>query len=311
MARHIESEMSRIRTIKPDFFKHEALFDAEKETGLPLRLAFAGLWTQCDRAGRFQWRPRALKTDIMPYDEIDFSRVLDALATRGFIVKYTSNGEHFGYVPSWNKHQVINNREMNSVLPDPVDCTIETDASATRLPRVTETSKGNMEGEGEYGREDRLLTQPSAGEETVSREIDDALIAWNEAAERLSLPKVQHLNTSRRRSLKHRLTDVGGIEGWRAMLEIIGKSPHLLGENDRGWKVFFDWVLKSSNLTKIMEGNYVRAKTNRPNSIAAGFDDIDNAIRERGFAGVTDREEDPFGLPRLREGSETIPSRDY
>ena len=27
--------MARIRTIKPEFFKHEDLFDAEKETGLP------------------------------------------------------------------------------------------------------------------------------------------------------------------------------------------------------------------------------------------------------------------------------------
>jgi hypothetical protein len=30
--------MSRIRTIKPDFFTHEDLFDAEQESGLPLRL---------------------------------------------------------------------------------------------------------------------------------------------------------------------------------------------------------------------------------------------------------------------------------
>ncbi|GAA4169527.1 hypothetical protein [Shinella granuli] len=82
--------MARIRTIKPEFFKHEGIFDAEQETGLPLRLAFAGLWTQCDREGRFAWRPRQLKVDILPYDELDFLRVLDALATRGFIVKYAS-----------------------------------------------------------------------------------------------------------------------------------------------------------------------------------------------------------------------------
>lgn len=149
-----------------------------------------------------------------------------------------------------------------------------------------------------------LLTQSSGEAQNVSREVEtSALRAWNEAAQRLSLPKAQLLRTPRRTALHARLRELGGIDGWRAMIEMIGKSPHLLGDNDRGWKVTFDWILKPANLTKIMEGNYVRAKTNRPNTIAAGFDDIDNAIRERGFAGVTDREEDPFGLPRLRQGA--------
>ena len=135
--------MARIRTIKPEFFKHERLFDAELETGLPLRLAFAGLWTQCDREGRFHWRPRALKTDVLPYDEIDFSRVLDVLVTRGFVVKYACQGEEYGCIPSWNKHQVINNRESKSEIPpqpenkrELVDTVEQSDASATRRPRV-------------------------------------------------------------------------------------------------------------------------------------------------------------------------------
>lgn len=145
--------MSRIRTIKPDFFKHEGLFDAERETGLPLRLAFSGLWTQCDREGRFVWRPRQLKTDVLPYDDIDFSRVLDALMTRGFILKYASKGEVFGCIPSWSKHQVINNREKASDLPDPADCKEETDALVTREPRVDDASLQLQSGKEGKGRE--------------------------------------------------------------------------------------------------------------------------------------------------------------
>lgn len=110
--------MGRIRTVKPEFFKHEELFDAEVETGLPLRVAFAGLWTQCDREGRFHWRPRALKTDILPYDNVDFARVLDALAAGGFIVRYEVDGEVFGAVPRWRKHQVVNQREAKSTIPE-------------------------------------------------------------------------------------------------------------------------------------------------------------------------------------------------
>lgn len=113
--------MARIRTVKPEFFTHEDLFNAEVEEKLPLRVAFSGLWTVCDREGRFKWRPNTIKLAVLPFDEVDFSRVLDALASRGFIVKYVVEGENFGYVPSWEKHQVINNRESESTLPPPID----------------------------------------------------------------------------------------------------------------------------------------------------------------------------------------------
>ena len=113
--------MARIRTIKPDFFKHEGLFDAELETGLPLRLAFAGLWTQCDREGRFAWRPRKLKSDVLPYDDVDFSRVLNAFVEHGFVERYEADGQAYGVIPSWDKHQVVNSREAKSVIPAPSD----------------------------------------------------------------------------------------------------------------------------------------------------------------------------------------------
>lgn len=152
--------MARIRTIKPDFFRHGALFDAEQESGLPLRLAFAGLWTAADRDGRFRWRPRELKLDVLPHDAIDFSRVLDALATRGFVVKYACDGELFGFIPSWHQHQAINHRETASVLPVPTPASIES-ATSTRAPRVDDasaTSEGHARGEGK-GREGKESAQ--------------------------------------------------------------------------------------------------------------------------------------------------------
>ena len=102
--------MARIRTVKPELFKHEDLFEAEIASQLPLRLAFIALFTCCDRDGRFRWRPRRLKLDVFPYDDIDISCVLDALVTRGFIVKYEKNGEVYGSIPSWSRHQQINHR---------------------------------------------------------------------------------------------------------------------------------------------------------------------------------------------------------
>jgi hypothetical protein len=113
--------MARIRTIKPGFFRHEVLFEAEQQTGLPLRVAYAGLFTAADREGRFRWSPRNLKLDCLPYDEVDFAAVLDALLAAGFIVKYQIDGESFGAIPSWRAHQHINMKEKESEIPAPAE----------------------------------------------------------------------------------------------------------------------------------------------------------------------------------------------
>jgi hypothetical protein len=59
--------MARIRTIKPDFFRHELLQDLEAENpGLYPMLFFIGLLTLSDKSGRFEWKPRAIKPRVLP-----------------------------------------------------------------------------------------------------------------------------------------------------------------------------------------------------------------------------------------------------
>lgn len=152
--------MGRIRTVKPELFRHEELFEAEKNHQLPLRIAFAGLFTCCDREGRFRWKPKQLKLDILPYDELDMTQVLNALLETGFIQKYQVGTEHYGCIPSWNKHQCLNHRERPSVLPameEAEDSVEANDASVTESSSVglscahSETMpRGNGNGR-EYG----------------------------------------------------------------------------------------------------------------------------------------------------------------
>ena len=110
--------MPRIRSIKPEFFKHDELYQAELDFKLPLRIAFIGLWCSADRRGLFKWRPKQLKLDILPYDNVDFSRVLHALFTRGFIVRYAIDEEIYGCILSFLDHQSINPKEKNSTIPE-------------------------------------------------------------------------------------------------------------------------------------------------------------------------------------------------
>jgi len=172
--------MARIRTVKPELFRHEALYEAEVKTNLPLRLAYIGLFTACDREGRFKWKPRALKLDVLPYDQIDFSRVLDALVTHGFIVKYQFEDDEFGCIPTWSQHQVINNRESTSLLPsleESTTCTHEArvvDASITPLVRTQGEEEGKgKEGKGKRNKENAVASRP----EDVSQQVWDDWVA--------------------------------------------------------------------------------------------------------------------------------------
>lgn len=143
------------------------MYAAEKETGLPLRFAWAMLPTVCDRDGRFRWKPHVLKLDVLPFDELDFSRVLDAWLTRGFIVKYRVGNEWYGWLPTFLKHQSINNKEIRSEIP-PVDDADEAvdyrnqqdgDACSTRDQRATDAKATPLnlsqgEGKGREGKGD-------------------------------------------------------------------------------------------------------------------------------------------------------------
>lgn len=162
--------MARIRTVKPELFRHEGLFEAEQKSKLPLRLAYIGLFTCCDREGRFKWKPRVLKLDVFPFDDIDFSRVLDALVTHGFILKYQFESEIYGCIPSWAQHQVVNNKESASNLPS-----LEESTTYTREERVEDASvtplflpQGEGKGKERKGKgKEPLVQRPESVEENV------------------------------------------------------------------------------------------------------------------------------------------------
>lgn len=113
--------MARIRTIKPEFYRHHELYSAEVEYGLPLRIAFSGLWLCSDKEGRFKWQPKQLKLDVLPYDELDFLNVLVALVDTGFIEYYEVDGKEYGLIPTFKEHQRITGTEATneSKIPCP------------------------------------------------------------------------------------------------------------------------------------------------------------------------------------------------
>jgi diadenosine tetraphosphatase ApaH/serine/threonine PP2A family protein phosphatase len=137
--------MARIRTIKPEFFTSEDIVCMS-----PLaRLFYVALWCESDREGRMEWKPVTFKMRYLPGDTVDISTLAQELIDRGLLVLYQAGDKCLAEIPTFSKHQVINNREAASTLP-----ARDKNAKATRGSRVKAEGK---EGKGKEGKDHAYL----------------------------------------------------------------------------------------------------------------------------------------------------------
>lgn len=105
--------MARARNIKPGFFKNADLV----ELPMDARLLFIGLWTLADRAGRLEDRPKQIKMELFPADDVDVDACLDGLQNWGFVSRYEIDGKRLLQVINFDKHQNPHRDEKVSELP--------------------------------------------------------------------------------------------------------------------------------------------------------------------------------------------------
>lgn len=108
--------MARARNIKPSFFTNDELSELE-----PLaRILFIGMWTIADFKGCFEYKPKRLKVQILPYDDCNIEQLVSALEKSGFISIYSVQSQRYIKVVNFSKHQNPhkNEREGGSAIPD-------------------------------------------------------------------------------------------------------------------------------------------------------------------------------------------------
>lgn len=99
--------MNRIRSIKPEIRRSRKIADC----GLLATLLSRDLITYADDQGRFRADVREVKAECLPYfDSLklpDVEKALQALASRavGYIELYEVDGERYGWMPGWFRHQ--------------------------------------------------------------------------------------------------------------------------------------------------------------------------------------------------------------
>lgn len=212
-------------------------------------------------AGRCNSGGMIFLTENIPYtpkmlaDELDFEEntvrlALEALERLGMVVM--SNGCFT--IAGWSEHQNIDGmdkireskrlaqarwRAKQKALPPAVDSTVDSTVDDERI------SVDDAEEDIEEERE----------EEKERDKIDykGIVAAFNSIC--VSFPSVKALSDARKKAIKARLNTYS-IDDFKTLFEKAEASSFLKGKNSSNWSATFDWLIKDSNMAKVLDGNY-------------------------------------------------------
>ena len=202
-------------------------------------------------AGRCNANGMIFLTENIPYtpkmlaDELNFEEntvqlALQALEQLGMIV--TNNG--YFTIAGWEEYQNIEGMEKireqtrqrvakyraTKSLPDSnVTCNVTvTQCNATDIDKELDKDKEKID---------------------YQRIVD----MYNDTC--VSFPRLKSLSENRKKSIKARLKTYS-YDDFKTLFEKAEASDFLKGKNNKDWSATFDWLIKDSNMAKVLDGNY-------------------------------------------------------
>lgn len=86
--------MARIRSVHPGLFKDEAFM----ELSMAARVLVIGIWTLADDHGVFEWKPRLIRAEVFPSDNVEIEQLLDELIAQHCIQRFNNSGRPYGII---------------------------------------------------------------------------------------------------------------------------------------------------------------------------------------------------------------------
>lgn len=123
------------------------------------------------------------------------------------------------------------------------------------------------------------------GSEVTAQQIADL---FNDTC--VSFPKIRSLSSNRKKAIKARLNTYS-LDDFIELFRKAEASNFLKGANERNWTASFDWLIKDSNMAKVLEGNYDNKAGKRKEPIPDWMNK-----KESGFNNFQQREYDMDAL---------------
>jgi hypothetical protein len=256
------------------FRLYDELLDDPKVQRLPADLfkALVNVWCLASRSDGL----------IPPIEDVAFGlrttpekaeKTLKKLEVAGFIDRdgdnrkpHNWNGRQFKSDVSTERVQRYRQRKRND------------GETLQATPPETET-----EADTEQNREEiSVPSEPHPARAGLPPDLRHAIEAYNTVAADVGLPLCRALNASRRTKLAMRLKE-SGLAGWCSAVANLRDSPFCLGQNNRGWKADFDFLLQPKSFGKLLDGAY---RYTKPRS--AGMQavlDYTQEVENEGFGG--------------------------
>lgn len=276
--------MSRIRSIKPDFWTSEQVMECSPMA----RLAFIGMWNFCDDYGVHPGSAKTLKAQVFPSDDLsahEISCLISELMAQGLLREFHAQGKTWWLVTGWH-HQKID-RPSKSKYPSPTETCDETpppngneDSTNDRrmLDECSTKARDGREGKGREGSTEKRNTSPvgdvrplaKASEPTAPPALRSVKPPCPYEAIRdlyheilPELRQCRSLTETRKGYLRQRWNEKPGpdLESWRKYFAYVRESDFLMGRKcgSDGRPPFdadLEWLTRPNNFAKTLEGKY-------------------------------------------------------
>ena len=209
-------------------------------------------------AGRCNSNGMIFLTENIPYtpkmlaDELDFEENTVKLALASLEqLNMVVMDQGFFTIAGWDEYQNIEGmekireqnrlrkqkqREKQKLLPD-----VSRDSHGT----ITQSHATDIEEEKEKEKE-------LEKDKNISSDLQSVVDLYHSIC--ISYPRIRSLSDARKKTIKARLKSYS-LDDFRTLFENAEASSFLKG-SEGGWKASFDWLIKETNMLKVLEGNY-------------------------------------------------------
>lgn len=182
---------------------------------------------------------------------------LRILVAKGFV--YVLNEDLVTYIMDWTENNRIRaDRKIDSVYKDlllQIIPDVKLIQKRDRADRIKPPILGTSHGQPEDGIGKDRIGKDRIVEDSIKESISCQQIAdlYNNTC--VSFPRLKTLSDTRKKAIKARLR-VYSLEDFKTLFTKAEASDFLKGSNDRNWSANFDWLIKDSNMAKVLDGNY-------------------------------------------------------
>ena len=190
---------------------------------------------------------------------------LKLLSAKNFLIPFESG---VVVIKHWKIHNYIRTDRLHSTkyTDEKAALSVKENGAYTIMSDICQSNVsqlvGNLDTEDRLGK-DRLgkdrLGKDRLGKDRLGKDRQGSCnyqqIAdmYNDTC--VSFPRLTTLSEARQKAIKARL-NVYSLEDFRRLFTKAQESTFLKGANNRNWTATFDWLIKDTNMAKVLDGNY-------------------------------------------------------